>query len=148
MVSPRWPVFIALALLIAITIAFVILFVVASEDTGQTAATPPAADLYAERAADLLAQGDPQRGAELVVQYSCVACHVAGANLGIAPPFAGLADRAATRRPPLSAASYVYESITNPTAFVVEGYTGAMPENFAERLSDRDLGDIMAYLLQ
>jgi hypothetical protein len=59
----------------------------------------------------------------------------------------GIAARAATRRPPLSAAEYVYESITTPTAYVVEGFQPAMPPNYPERLTDQELGDIIAYLL-
>jgi hypothetical protein len=66
----------------------------------------------------------------------------------MAPAFVGIAERAATRRPPLTAAAYIYESITNPSAFIAPGqYNAAMPENFRERLSDRELGDIIAFLL-
>jgi mono/diheme cytochrome c family protein len=59
----------------------------------------------------------------------------------------GIAERAAARRPPLAAAAYIYESITHPTAYIVEGFSGAMPQNYPERLSERELGDIIAYLL-
>ncbi|MBC8099359.1 MAG: hypothetical protein H7Y11_07945, partial [Armatimonadetes bacterium] len=55
-------------------------------------------------------------------------------------------QRTATRRPPLTAEAYLYESILYPTAYEVEGYTGQMPRTYGE-LSDRDLGDIIAYLL-
>ena len=146
MVNSRWPVYIALILLVAITIAFAIMFVAASGDIEQPSAAPET-DIYIEHVNELLANGDPERGATLVTTLSCVVCHVTGADVGIAPPFDGLTEHAADRRPPLSAASYIYESIIDPTAFVVEGYAGAMPENF-KTLSDKDLGDILAYLLE
>ncbi len=76
-----------------------------------------------------------------------MACHRLGVASKIAPTFEGIAERAASRRAPLTAAAYIYESITHPTAYVVEGFQPAMPQNFSERLTDRELGDIIAYLL-
>ncbi len=116
------------------------------------AATPEATlelspDSYLNQVNALLQDADPAQGSVLVEQYGCIACHRIGAANKIAPAFVGIADRAATRRPPLTAAAYIYESITNPTAFEVEGFNPAMPQNFRERLSDRELGDIIAYLL-
>jgi cytochrome c len=103
---------------------------------------------YMEKVSALLNGADPARGASLVEQYGCVACHRQGAANKMAPAFVGIAERAATRRPPLTAAAYIYESITNPAAFIAPGqYNAAMPENFRERLSDRELGDIIAFLL-
>ena len=61
--------------------------------------------------------------------------------------FVGVADRAATRRPPLTAAQYLYESIISPGAYLVEGYANAMPANFAGRLTQAEIGRIIAYLL-
>ena len=89
---------------------------------------------------------DPTNGASLIEQYECVACHRIAVN-NIAPKFVDIAERAATRRPPLTAAAYIYESIVHPAAFVVDGYNTVMPQNFRDRLSDRELGDIIAYLL-
>ena len=145
MVAKRWPVYLALLLLIGFTVVFIVVFIIASD------APPPntvlTEDIYAERVAELLADTDPENGAELVREHSCTTCHVAGVDVGIAPPFAGLVEAAATRRPPLSAADYLYESIVDPQAYIVEGYSGAMPQNFDEQLSDEELGDILAYLL-
>jgi hypothetical protein len=42
---------------------------------------------------------------------------------------------------------YIHESMVYPTAYVVAGYNPVMPQDFRERLSDRELGDIIAYLL-
>jgi cytochrome c551/c552 len=95
----------------------------------------------------LLVEADPSRGDALLVQYGCAACHRLGVDANVAPSFVGIAQRAATRRPPLSAQAYLYESIRNPSAFVVEEYSNAMPQNYGERITQDDLRDMIAYLL-
>ncbi|MBZ0301735.1 MAG: cytochrome c [Anaerolineae bacterium] len=142
--AARWPVYLTLALLAGVTLTFVVVFISASEPANDAV---PVTDTYAERVEVLLANADPARGEALLGPIDCAACHILAAETGIAPRFDGVATRAATRRPPLTAAEYIYESITHPTAYVVEGFTGSMPQNFAERLTDQQLGDIMAYLL-
>jgi cytochrome c551/c552 len=112
-----------------------------------TAVSQLTADTYMDRVSSLLEGADATRGAALVEQFGCTACHREGAVNKIAPPFEGIAARAATRRPPLTAEAYIYESIINPVAYVVEGYNPAMPQNFAQQLSDLQLGDIITYLL-
>jgi len=49
----------------------------------------------------------------------------------------------------MTAEEYVYESIVNPTAFVVETYeqAGQMPQNFAEKLSEDEIQALVAWLL-
>ncbi len=146
--AARWPVFVALALLVLITVIFIIEFVLTTES--ELAAPTPvvlAADTYQATVAALLADADPANGAQWVEKYNCIACHRAGAENKIAPPFAGVADRASTRRPPLTASAYIYESITQPAAFVVDGFTPAMPQNYPDLLMEQELGDIIAYLL-
>jgi cytochrome c2 len=99
------------------------------------------------RAAVLAALGDPVRGDALIETYTCAACHRAGAANGVAPSFVGLHERAAERDPALSAAAYVYQSIVQPTAYLVEGYANAMPQNYGDRLSEQEIADLVAYLL-
>ena len=105
----------------------------------------PTAESITERVETLLANGVAANGDQLLTVYGCAACHRSESN--IAPSFVGLAERAETRRPSLTAAEYLYESITQPNAYVVEEFQPAMPPNYAERLSDQELGDIIAYLL-
>ncbi|NDJ59901.1 MAG: c-type cytochrome [Chloroflexi bacterium] len=139
------PVYIVLGLLIA----FVLLFIVGML-TVDTSAPSNDAPLSADGDAVvevLLANADPANGALLVETYDCTACHRAGVEVGIAPSFVGIAERAAERRPPLSAAAYLYESITAPDAYVLEGYSNSMVQNYDERITDDDIGDIIAYLL-
>jgi cytochrome c551/c552 len=147
--SARWPVYVALALLLLVTAAFAAAFVMTTKsEIAQAEATPQlAADSYGDRVTALLEGANAENGAALVEQYGCIVCHrLAGER--IAPPFAGLSERAATRRPPLTAAAYIYQAITDPAAYMVAGYQPAMPQNYPERLSERELGDIIAYLLR
>lgn len=142
--SARWTVYLTFALLALVTFVFVVVFVIASETPSES--TEPQ-EHYAARVAELLQDADPARGETLIVEMDCAACHVLAAQVGVAPAFDGISERAATRRPPLTAAEYIYESILYPTRFVVEDYAGSMPQDFSERLSEEQLGDIMAYLL-
>ena len=150
--TPHWPLYLVAALLIITLLAFGALFVADSVNYQETVhGDIPAEALteqsYMDRVDVLLARADPTRGDELLARFDCVACHRAGAVNGVAPAFSGIAARAAERRPPLSAAAYLYESITRPQAHIVEGFVGAMPQDYAARLTDQQLGDIIAYLL-
>lgn len=89
---------------------------------------------------------DPSKGAALFQQYGCVGCH--GTKDGVAPYVVGVGKRAATRRPGYSAAAYLYESITNPNAFVVPTYpSSVMPQNFKATIPDDQLYTLIAWLL-
>ena len=65
----------------------------------------------------------------------------------MAPRFDGIADCAGNRRANLPAAQYLFESIVHPGAYLVESYANAMPGNYADRLSNEEIGHIIAYLL-
>ena len=139
----RWPVWLALALLVIFVGVLVAEF--ASYTPLEPTGTSEVAD-FAPKVALLVNRGRADHGAELLVTYQCVNCHISGVS-NIAPPFEGIAQRAAERRPPLTAAEYLYESITRPLAYVVPDYAPAMPQNFDERLTDQEMGDIIVYLL-
>ncbi len=105
--------------------------------------------------AALVAAADPAHGEELfntriaAVDKSCSGCHDVTVESGRrTPSFRGLATRAATRIEGMSAIDYLYQSITSPDAFVVEGFRDdLMPETYAEVFTGRDIADIIAYLL-
>jgi cytochrome c2 len=81
--------------------------------------------------------------------YPCSACHslTAGTTL-VGPSLAGIATRAATRKPGYDAAKYIHESIVSPSAYVVEGFNdGVMPHVFGQSMTKQDLADIIAFLL-
>ncbi|MDX2136728.1 MAG: cytochrome c [Chloroflexota bacterium] len=139
-------VLISIVILIVITAIFLIEMVTATNMATQSAEATPDQNIEAVVAA-LLVDTDPANGEALMERYGCAACHVIGADSGIAPHLDLIGDVAATRHPPLSAAAYIYESITNPGAFVVEGYQNTMAADFKSRVSEQELGDIIAYLL-
>ena len=141
-----WPVYLALALLIVFLIV-VVVELVTFQPPANTVPAVLTADTYMDKVTPLLANANATNGPAMFDTYQCAVCHVAGAGNGLAPSLDGIGQRAATRRPPLTAAAYLYESIIHPTAYVVEGYGEIMPQNFDERLSDQELGDLIAYLL-
>lgn len=133
------------ALFVLILSIFVIAFTLSSRPSDETSqpASPSDFETAVAEALDGASAADAE---DLLVEYSCVVCHVSGDGR-VAPLFAGVAERAASRRPHLSAQQYLYEAIVHPGAYLVEGYANAMPGNFAERLSSSEIGDIIAWLL-
>jgi len=81
--------------------------------------------------------------------YSCSNCHLpTSEKTNIGPGLLNIKDRAATRVEGLSAAEYIYESITDSMAYTVEGFEAdLMPQNWADIYTDLDIFDIVAYLL-
>ena len=94
--------------------------------------------------------GDAANGEVRYAATGCIGCHAGGA---VGPATTGTWARVEADRLTLdefadyTVAGYIYESITNPNAFVAEGYApGVMPQNLGDLLSDQDIADIMAYL--
>lgn len=80
----------------------------------------------------------------------CSTCHYVEAHqrILVGPNMDGLGERAATRRPGMSAEEYLEESIRDPEAYTVEGFPpGTMNETYGDRLSDQYMQDVIAYLL-
>ncbi|MGF1505231.1 MAG: hydrogenase iron-sulfur subunit [Anaerolineae bacterium] len=99
--------------------------------------------------------GDPAMGRRLYedrvagVNAGCRVCHStqAGVTL-VGPSFYGIADRAGERVPGLSAEAYLYQSIVDPDAYVVEGVpSGTMLPNLDEILTEQQIEDLVAYLM-
>ncbi len=130
-------------------------------DTSGGGSTVPAVGNDA-KVADAIVEamvGDPARGetlykgeskTELNKILGCKACHLEGAQ---APLTAGTWDRVVTDRltqPQFAGYTpehYLIESILQPNAYIVPSYaSGLMPEKLGERMSAKDLADIVAYL--
>lgn len=105
------------------------------------------ADLQAEFAA--LPAGVAANGQAVFTSAGCVACHSLEPDKKIVgPSLSGVATRAATRKPGYAAEIYIYESITRPSAYVVEGFPdGVMPKTFKGTLKPQELADVIAFLL-
>jgi cytochrome c2 len=103
-----------------------------------------------QTAFDALPAGNADAG-QTVFQGSggCSACHSLVADqVLVGPSQHGIAERAPTRKPGYSAQAYLYESITNPNAYIVEGFApNLMPQNFKETLQPQQLADVIAFLL-
>ena len=88
------------------------------------------------------------RGALLFATKGCVGCHMhaalPNAHMQIGPNLTGLPDRAATRVAGLDARAYVRQSLRDPEAFIVSGYTARMPDL---HLSDEEIASLSAFLL-
>lgn len=144
------PAVIAMGVLIVLALVFIseLAAVSGGGDNALPAEATLTSDTYASEVAALLDTSDAAAGEALITRYGCVACHAgAGAENRLAPSFDGVGSRAETRRSPLSAAAYIYESIVHPTAFELDGYSGNMPVIYGSLIPAKDLGSIIAYLL-
>jgi hypothetical protein len=99
--------------------------------------------------ATALASADPSRAPSITLLNGCNGCHSQDPAVQLSgPTWVHVADTATSRVPGESPAFYFYQSITNPSAFVVPGFQdGLMPKDFSTRLSTQDLADVIAYLL-
>jgi mono/diheme cytochrome c family protein len=107
------------------------------ETTGDAAA---GAALFASLPPEALAAG----------AVTCASCHHVepGSGTLVGPSLSGVAARAATRDPNLTAAQYLRVSITHPNNYIVEGFNaGAMPATFKDALTPEQIEDLVAYLL-
>lgn len=109
-------------------------------------ASPATDETDATAVANALSAGSVSAGETLVEAYGCGVCHVKSEGR-VAPLFAGIADRAAIRRPGIPAASYLYQSIVSPGAFLADDFANAMPANYRDRLTEAEIGSIIGYLL-
>lgn len=111
----------------------------------------PAVDVAVSAPADLPI-GDPVRGEALFNQSvaglpTCATCHLIGDGRLVGPGLAGIAASAAGRVDGLSAEQYLYQSIMQPSAYVVSGFVDVMPASFATALTPQQAQDLVAYLL-
>lgn len=137
----------ALAIIALVLIAFVLLIAYLLVDNSPGASTATLSeDSYAAELALALDGADADIGAGLINEYECYTCHVLGDG-SQSPLFDGIGNFAGERRPPLSAEQYLYEAIVLPGVFIVEDYSDSMPNNYDERLSEQEVGHMIAYLL-
>ncbi|CAI8035851.1 Cytochrome c oxidase subunit 2 [Geodia barretti] len=88
--------------------------------------------------------GTPEeRGEQLFISIGCNACHSLDADTTIVgPSLIGIADRAGTRTS-LSADDYMRQSINDPGAFLVDGFTNAM---VVPKIPPNQVDDLIAYI--
>jgi hypothetical protein len=101
--------------------------------------------------------GSAERGGELFDRMviganaapGCVTCHSLEQGITIVgPSLAEIASRAEEEVPGQPASEYLHESIVEPNAHVVEGFSaGLMYQNYGQDLSAQEIDDLVAYLL-
>ena len=120
--------------------------VLAPTPGASTASSPPPSD-----GALVGSSTASERGLALFYAKGCVTCHrIAGVEGGheVGPDLTGLAARAGTTRPGMSAEAYIEESLRTPSAFLaassISGGNLAMPDL---GLSNDEIADLTAFLL-
>jgi sulfur oxidation c-type cytochrome SoxX len=127
--------------------------IVAGQDASDVAAyVGYAADRSGEDEGRLASAGLAQAktGDQIFTAAGCAGCHQfkpAGSTGNIGPSLDELASAAGNREPGTSAEEYIRQSLTDPGAFLVEGYSNAMP-SFEGRLTDQQIQALVDYLVQ
>lgn len=99
--------------------------------------------------------GDPQRGRAIfetggekyTPQFYCSRCHSLDGADGYGPSLLDIAGQAAQRVPGTSAEEYIRQSILEPDAFIVPGYSQNMGLIHSRLLNDQEVEDLVAFLL-
>lgn len=94
---------------------------------------------------------DPvSRGRVVFTSNICTACHtITNLSTGVGgPALDGLGSRAGETIAGMTAEEYIRNSILDPAAYLVEGFTTLeMPKNFGEILTSDEIEDLIAFLL-
>lgn len=95
-------------------------------------------------------EADPvARGQNLYVTYGCQACHSIDGSEGVGPTWTGLYgservfDDGSTT---VADYEYLFESIRNPGANIVQGFGNIMPVNVAAELTDQQIDDVISFI--
>ena len=133
-------------------LAVMVLLVACGGDDADTTTEPPATT-------QAVTSSDPERGREIgdagggVLSLRCSSCHtldgseIKEGNRVLGPSGQGVYGRAGDRVPGLSAQDYLRQSIEDPAAFIVEGYSDFMPKGYRILLSGEDIDGLVAFLL-
>ncbi len=112
---------------------------------------PAAAGATAPAGGTPSASGGAAEGQQLFQSLGCVGCH--GTNgqgtPGVAPKLQGLFNSQVTLQDGSTVTAddaYIRESILNPPAKVVKGFSPLMPTNFKDQLSSSQLDALVAYV--
>ena len=87
-----------------------------------------------------------ERGQQLARTRGCAACHGADGQGGLGPEWTGLVGSTVTFEDGSTITAdeaYITESIVDPTAHVVDGFSVTMP---ATDLTDAEVADLVAYI--
>ena len=115
----------------------------ASSATTTTSSTPSTGTAAAQPAVAITS-----RGALLFATKGCTGCHThasfPNARMQVGPDLTAVADRAGTRVSGLDARGYIRQSLREPGAYRVAGYSALMPDL---GLTDEQIDSLTAFLL-
>ena len=134
--------------MVAITEAGIVLIVKEVPKLAELTRDQVMADVPAEIVAAIEA-GDIEEGMQISELQGCAGCHsLVEDEVLSGPSWYDIGNTAVGRVDGESPALYLYNSITSPNSFVVRRFdSGVMPDNFADTLSDEEIGHLMALLL-
>lgn len=101
-----------------------------------------------EKEAELNDLPPAELGAKLYAEQGCSTCHSVDGSAKIGPTWKGIWDTTRTFTDGSTATvdeNYIIESINNPAAKVVQGYTPSMP-TYQGKLNDRQLNGFVEYI--
>jgi mono/diheme cytochrome c family protein len=81
-------------------------------------------------------------------QLPCATCHSLDGTDLVGPSFEGLGERAGERVAGLSAEEYIRQSILTPSAYVVPGFASTMPQTYSRTLSEEDIENLIAFVME
>lgn len=95
--------------------------------------------------------GDATAGETVYTQVAspaCNTCHSLEPDVTlVGPSLANIGSEAGNRVEGQSAEEYLRESVTEPDAYVVEGFSpGIMPNTYGTQLTEQQINDLVAYL--
>jgi mono/diheme cytochrome c family protein len=94
---------------------------------------------------------EAKTGQQIFTAAGCAGCHTfgpAGSNGTIGPSLDELKTQAGKMEPGKSAEEYVRESLEDPNAFIVKGYSPNVMPQFKGRLTDQQIQALVQYILQ
>ena len=106
-----------------------------------------------------LPAGDADAGVDAYLAQGCTGCHglpdsPAENHLGVGPHLGNIANVGADRVPGMSAEQYIYESILDPNAFIVEECPlgpcvepSQMRMDYPDVLTEQGMADLIAYYM-
>ena len=99
-----------------------------------------------------LPEGNAAHGADLFTQTingapACSTCHTIDGTTLVGPSLQGYGAVAGTRESDQSARGYTYASIVRPAAYIVNGFSNSMYNQYERNLTPDQIADLIAYLL-
>ncbi len=146
-------------ILVAVLAIALLLAACGGASSAPTAPAAPAAQQPAPASGGNAANGQAlfsQPG--LAGNASCATCHsLEPGKVLVGPSLAGVATRAATSVPGETAEQYLHQSIVDTNVFLAKGCNAndpqaqcaasIMPQDWAQKLSEQQIDDLVAYLL-